>query len=83
MITPIEQFDFLEKQSKSAVGIMVILSYTGLAVGFLMMYASTMDIIVKNKLGFGIGGGIVILSLFLLYIVPLIHSISTVNWSSS
>ena len=68
MINPIEQFEFLEKQSKSPVGIMVILSYTVLALGLLMMYASTMDIIVKNKLGFGIGGGLVILSLFLLYI---------------
>lgn len=66
MINPIEQLEFLEKQSKSSAGIMMILCYTGLAIGFLFMYASTMDIIIKDKVLFGLGGAIVLVSLFCL-----------------
>lgn len=66
MINPIKQLDFLEKQSKSSASIMMILSYTGLAIGFLFTYASTMDIIIKDKVLFGLGGAIVLVSLFCL-----------------
>ena len=66
MINPIEQLEFLEKQSKSSSGITLVLCYIFLAMGFLSMYASTLDLAIKNKIVFGFGSAIVMLTLVLL-----------------
>ena len=66
MINPIGPLEFLEKQSKSSSGIMMVLGYTLLVMGFLFVYVSTIDIIIKDKVWFGIGGAIVIIAIFVL-----------------
>ena len=48
MVNPIEQLDALEKLSKTSVGIMMIFGYTELAIGFLVIYASTMDFVILD-----------------------------------
>jgi len=69
MINPLEQLEFLEKQYKTSSGIMMVLGYTMLGIGFLFVYASTMDVIIKDKVWFGLGGAIGILSLIVLFAV--------------
>lgn len=69
MINPIGHLEVLEKQSKTSSGIMMVLGYTMLGIGFLFVYASTIDIIIKDKVSFGIGGAMVIMSMFVLIVV--------------
>ena len=69
MINPIEQLDFLEKQSKSSLGILMVLGYIMLGGGLLFCYASTVDITIKNEAIFVIGSVIVVLAILFLYVV--------------
>ena len=48
--------EFLEKQSKTSSGIMLLICYTALGIGLLFMYASTIDVIIKDRVLFGLGG---------------------------
>jgi hypothetical protein len=68
MVNPIEQLDALEKLSKTSVGIMMILGYTELAIGFLVIYASTMDIVIRDKISFGLGGMLVLISVVMIFL---------------
>ena len=66
MITPYIPFETLERESKTSSGIVVIISYIGLVSGLIMMYSSTIDFAIKDKWIFGLGGGVAILSFFML-----------------
>ncbi len=62
--------EFLEKQSKSSSGIMLIICCIILGIGFLFIYASTTEIIIKNMVLYLLGSAIVVadlLTLALLY----------------
>ena len=72
MVNPIESLEFLEKQSKSSSGIVMVLGYILLVTGFLFVYASTIDIIIKNKVWLEIGGAIVIIAIFVLLMPSII-----------
>jgi|LGOV01.1.fsa_nt_gb hypothetical protein len=61
--------EFLERQSKSSSGVMSIICLITLGIGLLMMYGSTIEIPIKDKVSYGIGGAIVILSIFLLWLL--------------
>ena len=61
--------EFLESQSKSSSGIMLIICCIALGIGFLLMYDSTTEIIIKDKALFLIGALIVLVSLFMLFLL--------------
>ena len=61
--------EFLESQSKSSSGIMLIICCIALGIGFLLMYDSTTEIIIKDTASFLIGALIVLVSLFMLFLL--------------
>lgn len=61
--------EFLESQSKSSSGIMLIICCIALGIGFLLMYDSTTEIIIKDTASFLIGALIVVVSLFMLFLL--------------
>ncbi len=61
--------EFLERHSKSSSGIMLIICCIVLGIGFLLIYDSTTEIIIKDKALFLIGALIVVVSLFMLFLL--------------
>ena len=61
--------EFLERHSKSSSGIMLIICCITLGIGFLFTYASTTEIIIKDMVSFILGGLIVVVSLFMLFLL--------------
>lgn len=61
--------EFLEKQSKSSSGVLLIICLIALGAGLLMLYWSTIEIPIKNKVSYGLGGAMAILSIFLLFLL--------------
>jgi len=61
--------EFLEGQSKSSSGIMLIICCITLGIGFLLIYDSTTEIIIKDKALFLIGALIVVVSLLMLFLL--------------
>lgn len=65
MTNLLELPEFLETHSKSSSGIMLIICCITLGIGFLLIYASTTEIIIKDKVFFLLGGLLVLASLFM------------------
>lgn len=66
MTNLLELPEFLERQSKSSSGIILIICCITLGIGFLLIYDSTTEIIIKNKVLFLIGGALVVAALLML-----------------
>ena len=61
--------EFLEGQSKSSSGIMLLICCITLSIGVLVTYASTTEIIIIDKILFPSGGALVLVSLSMLFVL--------------